>query len=68
MQNSHFKPLGNACHQVQFQKNLMLRVIEKFKNVDFRSKIEATVPHSVSKTSQQIDGKLGIRERILLTV
>ena len=28
----------NACHQVQYQKNLMNRFIEKFKSVDFGPK------------------------------
>ena len=34
IQNHHFYPLLNACHQVQFQKNLMHRLEEKFKNID----------------------------------
>ena len=32
---SHFKPLFNTCHQVQFQKNLTNLFREKFKNVNF---------------------------------
>ena len=35
MSNSHLKPLFNACYQVQFQKNLIIRFCEKFKSVDF---------------------------------
>ena len=38
IQNCHFYPLFNACHQIQFQKNLDNRFSEKFKNVDFGPK------------------------------
>ena len=39
MRNSHFKPIFNACHQVQFKENLMNRFREKFKIVDLRPKM-----------------------------
>ena len=39
MQNSHFKPLANACHQVQFKKNLINIFREKFINNVVRSEM-----------------------------
>ena len=38
IQNCHLKPPSNACHLVQFQKYLMLRFREEFKNNDFGPK------------------------------
>ena len=35
IQNNHFKPHSDACHKVQFQKNLMNRFRQKFISVDF---------------------------------
>ena len=32
-QNNHFYPFINACHQIQFQKNLIKRLRVKIKNV-----------------------------------
>ena len=34
-QNCRFYPLFDVCQQVQFQKNLINRFKEKFKNFDF---------------------------------
>ena len=44
LQNSCFKQIFNASHQVHFQKNLMKRFRKKFQNVDFGPKNASTYP------------------------
>lgn len=42
--SSHFKQIFTGCHQVQLQKNLILRFRKNFKNIEFGAKNDPFAP------------------------
>ena len=57
---SHFYPLINDCNQVQFQKNLMKRFREKFKNLGLGPKNRLfTTPNLHFRDDKKFPQKMG---------